>query len=333
MTTISTEDEGSITVNDVVGNALSVGGEGRQQQQQQQSPRLSHNKSLRRSTMPMQEFLKITPLDDSAKSMMLKYDKDGDGSFSKEEVAELIKDLQAQNRANADLAMANKILKRILIGAIIFFFLLVASIFGLSFAVAQLSKDTAVDMSSGALYAKGSGGGDGNTGVIVATNSRADVFHAESYDFGDCLLVSDFVSIKENVLKGTNVVLQRNAMTGRNITLEQLAATGATMEQDVDPETGDIIFNDEGTICFFLPDKPNNEPYCMTKVGPDHPCSQNGSTRRLQERADARMVLPSNKKQESYGQDNRQLRQNDANVKDEGRQLQMMTNSVIACCA
>ena len=326
MTTISTEDEGSLTVNDVV--------EGEHHQQQQQSPRMSHNKSLRRSTMPMQEFLKITPLDDSAKSMMLKYDKDGDGSFSKEEVAELIKDLQAQNRANADLAMANKILKRILIGAIIFFFLLVASIFGLSFAVAQLSKDTAVDMSSGVMYAKGSGGGgDGNAGVIVATNSRSDVFHAESYDFGDCLLVSDFVSIKENVLKGTNVVLQRNAMTGRNITLEQLAATGATMEQDVDPETGDIIFDDEGKICFFLPDKPNNEPYCMTKVGPDHPCSQNGSTRRLQERADARMGLSSKTHRESKGQDNRRLRQNDANDKEEERQLQMMTNSAVACCA
>mmetsp|Transcript_56965 Transcript_56965/g.138780 ORF Transcript_56965/g.138780 Transcript_56965/m.138780 type:complete len:283 (-) Transcript_56965:107-955(-) len=282
--------------------------------------------------MPMEDFLKMTQLDESAKSMMLKYDKDGDGSFSKEEVADLIKDLQAQARVNADLAMANKILKRILIGAIVFFFLLVASIFGLSFAVAQLSKDTAVDMSSGAMYVKGSGGNDGNTGVIVATNSRADVFHAESYEFGDCLLVSDFLSIKENVLKGTNVVLQRNSMTGRNITLEQLAATGATMEQDVDSETGDIIFDDEGTICFFLPDKPNNEPYCMTKVGPDHPCSQNGSTRRLQERADAKMGLPSTKQQESKTQENRQLRQKDANDNSEGRQLQW-TNSVIACCA
>mmetsp|Transcript_56966 Transcript_56966/g.138783 ORF Transcript_56966/g.138783 Transcript_56966/m.138783 type:complete len:332 (-) Transcript_56966:1452-2447(-) len=331
MTTTPIEDEGSITVNDVMGTAVPAAGGG-QQQQQLQHPPLSHNKSQRRSTMPMEDFLKMTQLDESAKSMMLKYDKDGDGSFSKEEVAELIKDLQAQARVNTDLAMANKILKRILIGAIVFFFLLVASIFGLSFAVAQLSKDTAVDMSSGAMYAKGSGGNDGNTGVIVATNSRADVFHAESYEFGDCLLVSDFVSIKENVLKGTNVVLQRNAMTGRNITLEQLAATGATMEQDVDSETGDIIFDDEGTICFFLPDKPNNEPYCMTKVGPDHPCSQNGSTRRLQERADAKMGLPSTKQQESKTQENRQLRQKDANDNSEGRQLQW-TNSVIACCA
>mmetsp|Transcript_56967 Transcript_56967/g.138789 ORF Transcript_56967/g.138789 Transcript_56967/m.138789 type:complete len:333 (-) Transcript_56967:1450-2448(-) len=332
MTTTPTEDEGSITVNDVMGTAVPAAAGGGGQPQLQQPPPLSHNKSQRRSTMPMEDFLKMTQLDESAKSMMLKYDKDGDGSFSKEEVADLIKDLQAQARVNADLAMANKILKRILIGAIVFFFLLVASIFGLSFAVAQLSKDTAVDMSSGAMYVKGSGGNDGNTGVIVATNSRADVFHAESYEFGDCLLVSDFLSIKENVLKGTNVVLQRNSMTGRNITLEQLAATGATMEQDVDSETGDIIFDDEGTICFFLPDKPNNEPYCMTKVGPDHPCSQNGSTRRLQERADAKMGLPSTKQQESTTQENRQLRQKDANDNGEGRQLQW-TNSVIACCS
>jgi hypothetical protein len=242
----------------------------------------------RRATLTMDQFLQTAGLDDSARSMMLKYDKDGDGSFSKEEVASLIKDLQTQGRANADLAMANKILKRILIGAIIFFLLLVASIFGLTFAVANLTKETTIDTTSGTLYAK-------DSEVIVATNSRADVFQAESFDFGDCILTSDVVNIKENILKGTNVVLQRNPYTGKNVSLEQLTASGAQLEQDVTP-TGDIIVDRDGKVCFHLPDSlPGQPPYCITKVGPDHPCNQIGATRRLKERAAARRRLAGGK--------------------------------------
>jgi hypothetical protein len=236
----------------------------------------------------LREFFRESQIRRSTATLMVRYDKDRDGDFSKEEVAAIIQDLQNQNKANTDLVLANKILKRLLIGAVFFFFLLTASIFGLTFVVAKMTKDTTVDVASGTLYTK-------NSEMVVATNARADIFHAESFDFGDCMLTSDVITIKHNVLKGTNVVLQRNPYIGKNVSLEQLTASGVTMDQDVTP-TGDVLVDGNGKVCFHLPDSlPGQPPYCITKVGPDHPCNQIGATRRLKERAAARRRLAGGK--------------------------------------
>jgi len=116
-------------------------------------------------------------------------------------------------------------MKRALIGAIVFGTLLLSSLFGLSFAVASLSNVTTVD-EMGTLLSKADL-------QPIATDSRS-MNHAvmagveqNSY----CILESEVDLIKEEVLSGKNVVLELfEDETEDNLLAEQLSASGAKFD-------------------------------------------------------------------------------------------------------
>mmetsp|Transcript_19529 Transcript_19529/g.31412 ORF Transcript_19529/g.31412 Transcript_19529/m.31412 type:complete len:344 (-) Transcript_19529:89-1120(-) len=202
----------------------------------------------RRPTTTFTEFFDLNDIDKSTQELFWEYDKNGDGSFSKKDVLCIVADLKKQFHKNESLASSNLLLKRLLFGAIVFFLLLVASIFGLSFAVATLTRETIVDTSSGTLYNK-----DGT--MAVATDSRAELFQATSFDFGDCLSMSEVETIKTHVLEGKNVMVERSSETDHQ--LEFLSPSGA-------------IYDDEtGVACFPMPEK-GGLLYCLH---PDGACN------------------------------------------------------------
>jgi hypothetical protein len=194
-----------------------------------------------RDTICLSDFFVLNDVDKSTQDMFVEYDKSGDGTFSKTEVMNIIVDLKKQFQANADLAASNRMMKLMLMGAVIFFFLLVGALFGVSIAVASLTKETTV--ANGLLYNK-----DGS--AVVATDSHAEVYQVESFDFGDCISVVDIETIKSHIQEGKNVLLQKNADDGANHELKVISASGAT-------------FNDEtGVACFPYPQN-NTQVLCL----------------------------------------------------------------------
>ena len=219
----------------------------------------AEDNSLRRrqTTTTMSAFFTTNNLDDSVKDLFMEYDKDGDGAFSKDEVMNIITDLKKEFHKNETLMMSNMLLKRLLIGGVIFFFLLVGSIFGLSFAVASLTRETSVDSSSGTLFNK-----DGT--MVVATDSRAELHLVTSYDFGDCISPSAFEDIKVQVQEGKNVMVEQVTHDGSSHSLEVLSPSGATFDDET------------GKACFPLPERPGTM-YCLT---PDNGACNDPENRR-----------------------------------------------------
>jgi hypothetical protein len=219
----------------------------------------------RRQTTTMSDFFRTNDLDKATQDLLIKYDEDGNGMFSKAEVTAIIADLQEQFRKNEELVLSNTMLKRMLIAAIIFFFLLVGSIFGLSFAVASMTKDTSIN--NGALYTK-----DGTT--VIATDSRADIFQAEAFDFGSCMSATEVESLKTKVVEGKNVMIQTNHEDG-NTQLGLLSPVGATFN------------NASGVACFPDPNGSSNK-IC---IYPDSDkCQEPETRRRLNERREHRKL-------------------------------------------
>jgi hypothetical protein len=68
--------------------------------------------------------------------LLLKYDRDGNGHFSKDEVVSIILDLKETKRTNEALDASKKLFKRLFIGAVMLCLLLLSGVFGLRYAVA-----------------------------------------------------------------------------------------------------------------------------------------------------------------------------------------------------
>ena len=194
---------------------------------------------------------------------MRKYDEDGQGYFTKKDVAGIVCDLQEQFRKNEELHLSNRMLKKLLVAAIIFFFLLVASIFGLSFAVASLTKELSVNVNQiGAALTT-------TDGTIVSTDSRADVYQSEEVEEGvDCISTEAVEAIKQNVVGGKNVMMQRFGMDGTGFQLASLAAGGAHYDEELD------------LYCYPIPGSTTGDAYCISPQA--HPkCSAQNGNRRL----------------------------------------------------
>mmetsp|Transcript_3753 Transcript_3753/g.5910 ORF Transcript_3753/g.5910 Transcript_3753/m.5910 type:complete len:307 (+) Transcript_3753:66-986(+) len=215
----------------------------------------------RRQTTTMSDFFRSADVDKATQDLLLKYDEDGNGVFSKAEVTAIIHDLQEQFRQNEELVLSNKMLKRLLIGAVIFFILLVASIFGLSFAVASLTKDMSVNTATGTLYTK-----DGS--AVVATDSRAELYQVESFDFGGCISLAEAETMRKQVVEGKNVLVEQVADDGSQ-KLSFLSASGATFNATT------------GVSCFPVPGDSSGTRYC---VGPDPNCESPEARRRMNAR-------------------------------------------------
>lgn len=227
---------------------------------EQPADTVSKTSFQRRQTQTMSKFFTANDLGESTMKLMTQYDEDGNGTFDKDEVLNIVNDLRSEFQSNERLRESNLLLKRLLIGAVVFFLLMVASIFGLSFAVASLTKETSVD-GKGQLYTA-----DGST--AIATNARADLFVVENIlETGGCTTMDAMDAIKEAVLDGHNVVVQGNLDDG-SFQLEQLSSSGA-------------IYNEEtGMACFPMPEKPD-KLYCIFPGKVDSRCNTPESRRRL----------------------------------------------------
>ena len=120
----------------------------------------------RHSTMVMDDFLIKEKLDSQTIELLLKYDKDGNGIFSKHEVVSIISDLRKEMENNQLLTESKNMFKKVLLLLVVFCILLAASMFGLSYAVAAMTRNTVV-LSDGTLVSSD------DKHVTIATDSHA----------------------------------------------------------------------------------------------------------------------------------------------------------------
>jgi len=196
-------------------------------------------------SVTMEYFIETSHLDTATADMLRKYDKSGVGTFSKDEVVSIILDLRETLRKNEILGNSNKLFKRLLFGSIGFIVLLLASMFGLSYAVAALTANTEVQ-NDGTLLAK-------NTDTAISTDSRAIVHEVTASNEQYCLMSTEVAAIKDEVLAGKNVVMQINDSA---TSLEQLFASGSKF--------------DENQACFWVPEKGKHD--CFNKVTDGQSC-------------------------------------------------------------
>ena len=179
----------------------------------------------------MEYFLEVSHLDTATAELLKKYDSDGNGSFSKDEVVAIILDLREAMQSNEMLGASNKMFKRMLMVAVIFCVLLLTSMFGLSYAVAALTAKINVD-SNGVMTTV-----DGST--IVKTDSTAFTHTPIKSDSGDvyCLTMAEADAMVAKVVSGSNVLVAFEAFNGTQKQVEQLSSSTVT-------------YNEDGSVCF-----------------------------------------------------------------------------------
>jgi len=179
----------------------------------------------------MEYFLEVSHLDSATAELLKKYDRDGNGSFSKDEVVAIILDLREAMQSNEMLGASNKMFKRMLIAAVSFCVLLLTSMFGLSYAVAALTAKINVD-SNGVMTTV-----DGSS--IVKTDSTAFNYQAEKLeDDVYCLSAAEQQTILNQLKSGSNVLVEREGYNGTQSHIQQLSSS--TIQQ-----------NEDGSICLF----------------------------------------------------------------------------------
>ena len=162
--------------------------------------------------------------------MLLKYDRDGDGAFSKDEVVSIIIDLKQEHIDNDRLSATNKLYKRLLATAVVLCALLLAGMFALSYAVAVLTAKTDVT-SDGTLVAIG-------TNTPVATDSRADVRVFEKTDGVLCITNDEAMLMLLETAHGKGVIVEGVDADGTQQTV-QMNGVGSYTRSD-------------GSICWML---------------------------------------------------------------------------------
>ena len=190
---------------------------------------------VKEKSLTMEYFLETRNLDQHTQDLLLKYDKDQDGTFSKDEVACIVLDLRAAQTSNEMLDESNRLYKRLLIAASVLFVFLLSGMFGLSYAVAVLTSNTDV-RSDGTLLAKGSD-------VAIATDTRADMHVLEKNDAGIyCMDEYDVDLLVGEVLAGKKVIVEKNDNANGDVNLEQVHASG-------------MVVKDDGLPCFIFPEQ------------------------------------------------------------------------------
>ena len=160
-------------------------------QQETTRPIVTSQKSV-----TMEYFLESRNLDKETKALLLKYDEDGNGRFSKDEVVEIICDLKSAKQHNDLLEASAKFYKRLVIGACVFCILLLTGMFGLSYSVAVLTSNTFVKQ-DGIMSTP-------NGEHCIATDSKANTYKKEKNDLGRyCLSNEEAETIKNKRGKRT----------------------------------------------------------------------------------------------------------------------------------
>jgi hypothetical protein len=219
---------------------------------------------VKEKSVTMEYFLETSKLDRATADLLVKYDKDGDGSFSKDEVVAIILDLREAIKSNEDLGASNKFFKRLLVAAVIFCVLLLTSMAGISYAVAALTANTEVQ-SDGTLLSKG-------TTTAIATDARANIYGVNKSEAGYCLTAAEAFTIRDSVLAGRQVLVETNDEESNTHVVEQLIASGATIDDEAQE------------YCFSTPE--STTPICLTR---SDECTQERRPRLLKVEAARRL--------------------------------------------
>lgn len=181
----------------------------------------------------MEYFLEASHLDSATAELLKKYDTDGDGSFSKDEVLTIILDLRRELNSNVTLGQANKILKRAIVAAIIFCLILMSSIFGLTYAVAALTAKLDVDSSTGVMTTP-----DGKHVVATDSVSYKVVSTKDEASGLQCLGGAELGELVGRVVNGNGVSLE-------------MIGTGINGTQTEVRKLSGNVQTDERQICFM----------------------------------------------------------------------------------
>lgn len=180
---------------------------------------------VKEKSVTMEYFLESSHLDAATADMLRKYDRDGNGSFSKDEVVAIILDLREAMQSNEMLAGSNKFFKRMLCGVSTFAFLLLTSMFGLSYAVAALTAKLDVN-TNGVMTTS-----DGK--FVVATDSTGyKIVPVKNQDTGAfCMSSSQARDLLEQATSGrTNVLVELDGVNGTKTVVEQVSGGVVTVE-------------------------------------------------------------------------------------------------------
>ncbi len=182
-------------------------------------------------SVTMEYFLEVSHLDAATADLLRKYDRDGNGSFSKDEVVAIILDLREAMQSNEMLGASNKIFKRLLIAATIFCILLLTSMFGLSYAVAALTAKTDIN-SQGVMTTV-----DGTR--IIKTDSTAVIIEPKKIENGDlCIRSYEVGGMMSQIMSGSNVLMQLKGVNGTQTHVERISSSSIDLG------------NDDGSLCF-----------------------------------------------------------------------------------
>jgi hypothetical protein len=196
------------------------------------------------SSMSMACYIKTSNIDEVTADMLKTYDQDGDGVFDRNEVVTIIRDLRGVMKSKEQLEASSRFFKRLFMAAVFFCGLALASMVGISYAVAILTANTQV-RSDGTLLAKG-------TTTSIATDTSATHYGINKSEAGYCLSSAEASTIRDSVLAGRQVFVETNDEESNTHAVEQLMASGA-------------VLNDEAEeYCFYTPET-NARRMCLTR--------------------------------------------------------------------
>lgn len=205
---------------------------------------------VKEKSVTMEYFLESSHLDNATADMLKKYDRDGNGSFSKDEVVAIILDLREAMQSNEMLGASNKMLRKIVVAVSFFSLIMLASIFGLTYGVVALTAKLDVD-STGVMTTT-----DGKT--HVATDSTGyKITPAKNPETGAfCITPEEGSALYEQAISGkTNVIVEFddviNDVNGTQTMVEQINGGVVKVDQDT------------GVICFT---NANGREICMQKT-------------------------------------------------------------------
>jgi len=214
---------------------------------------------VKEKSVTMEYFLEVSHLDSATADLLKKYDRDGNGSFSKDEVVAIILDLREAVQSNEMLGASNKMFKRMLIVAVAFCVLLLTSMFGLSYAVAALTAKINVD-SNGVMTTV-----DGSS--VVKTDSTAFNHKTEKGDNGYyCTTAAEANEIVSKLSSGSKVLLEF-----------PLDGVNGTSKEVYELSSSTVVYNEDGSICFV---SGNGQQICTV---PKSSNCQSFNRRRLQD--------------------------------------------------
>lgn len=181
-----------------------------------------------RNSSSLPSHFEERPLSRETQATLLHCGEIDNSTYSKEEVSQIVSELLLTLEQNARLGDENKFFRKIVLGMLIFTFVLMSALFALCYTAAKLGAQTTVD-STGLLIVNDEGH------RVVATDSSASLYQLNSTFVSDdqspyCIDEMFAGMLKEKVLNGNSVLLQFNGESRGSTVVEQIAPNGMTLD-------------------------------------------------------------------------------------------------------